>query len=135
MKASKGQGRRRRDQIGIADLRRKRVLSFGTTSVAQREARGRELSALQQGHSEQAEPHRGCGKWLRLVEALQADQSRRERQEWRRAADASNQGLLRIQSQNPEVGEGSEEVDVDYAGEELRIGFNARYLARCFGTR
>jgi DNA polymerase-3 subunit beta len=37
-------------------------------------------------------------------------------------------GLLRIQSQNPEVGEGSEEVDVDYAGEELRIGFNARYL-------
>ena len=37
-------------------------------------------------------------------------------------------GLLRIQSQNPEVGEGSEEVDVDYAGDELRIGFNARYL-------
>jgi DNA polymerase-3 subunit beta len=37
-------------------------------------------------------------------------------------------GLLRLQSQNPEVGEGSEEVDVDYAGEELRIGFNARYL-------
>ncbi len=37
-------------------------------------------------------------------------------------------GTLRIQSQNPEVGEGSEEVDVDYAGEELRIGFNARYL-------
>ena len=37
-------------------------------------------------------------------------------------------GVLRIQSQNPEVGEGSEEVDVDYAGEELRIGFNARYL-------
>jgi DNA polymerase-3 subunit beta len=26
------------------------------------------------------------------------------------------------------VGEGSEEVDVDYAGDELRIGFNARYL-------
>ena len=37
-------------------------------------------------------------------------------------------GTLRIQSQNPEVGEGSEEVDVDYAGDELRIGFNARYL-------
>jgi len=37
-------------------------------------------------------------------------------------------GMLRIQSQNPEVGEGSEEVDVDYAGDELRIGFNARYL-------
>ncbi|KPK17109.1 MAG: hypothetical protein AMJ62_02485 [Myxococcales bacterium SG8_38] len=37
-------------------------------------------------------------------------------------------GMLRIQSQNPEVGEGSEEVDVDYAGDGLRIGFNARYL-------
>lgn len=37
-------------------------------------------------------------------------------------------GLLRIQSQNPEVGEGSEEIDVDYAGDPLRIGFNARYL-------
>jgi DNA polymerase-3 subunit beta len=37
-------------------------------------------------------------------------------------------GMLRLQSQNPEVGEGSEEVDVDYAGDELRIGFNARYL-------
>jgi DNA polymerase-3 subunit beta len=37
-------------------------------------------------------------------------------------------GVLRLQSQNPEVGEGSEEVDVDYAGESLRIGFNARYL-------
>jgi len=37
-------------------------------------------------------------------------------------------GMLRLQSQNPEVGEGSEEVDVDYAGDELKIGFNARYL-------
>ena len=37
-------------------------------------------------------------------------------------------GTLKLQSQNPEVGEGSEEVDVDYAGEGLRIGFNARYL-------
>ena len=37
-------------------------------------------------------------------------------------------GMLRLQSQNPEVGEGSEDVDVDYAGDELKIGFNARYL-------
>ena len=37
-------------------------------------------------------------------------------------------GTLRLQSQNPDVGEGSEEVDVDYAGDDLRIGFNARYL-------
>ncbi len=43
-------------------------------------------------------------------------------------------GTLRLQSQNPDVGEGSEEVDVDYAGEELRIGFNARYLLDVLGA-
>ncbi len=37
-------------------------------------------------------------------------------------------GLLRITSQNPDVGEGSEELDVDYAGDPVKIGFNARYL-------
>jgi DNA polymerase-3 subunit beta len=37
-------------------------------------------------------------------------------------------GVLRIQSQNPDVGEGVEEVDVDYSGDPLSIGFNARYL-------
>ncbi len=38
------------------------------------------------------------------------------------------QGTLRITSENPDVGEGSEELDVDYAGSPLSIGFNARYL-------
>lgn len=37
-------------------------------------------------------------------------------------------GLLRVQSQNPDVGEGMEELEVDYAGEPLSIGFNAKYL-------
>lgn len=37
-------------------------------------------------------------------------------------------GTLRVQSQSTEVGEGSEELDVDYGGEALGIGFNARYL-------
>mgnify|MGYP002780306632 CR=1 FL=1 len=37
-------------------------------------------------------------------------------------------GILRVASESHEVGEGSEEVDVDYAGEPLTIGFNARYL-------
>ncbi|NLY94442.1 MAG: DNA polymerase III subunit beta [Myxococcales bacterium] len=37
-------------------------------------------------------------------------------------------GLIRVQSQNPEVGEGFEEVDVDYSGDSISIGFNARYL-------
>jgi len=43
-------------------------------------------------------------------------------------------GLLRIQSQNSEVGEGSEELDIDYAGEPLRIGFNARYFVEALSA-
>lgn len=37
-------------------------------------------------------------------------------------------GKLQITSENPDVGEGSEEIDVDYAGDPLVIGFNAKYL-------
>lgn len=37
-------------------------------------------------------------------------------------------GLLKISSQNPELGEAREELPVDYAGKPLSIGFNARYL-------
>jgi DNA polymerase-3 subunit beta len=38
------------------------------------------------------------------------------------------EGSLRITSENPDVGEGSEELEVDYAGDPLTIGFNAKYL-------
>lgn len=37
-------------------------------------------------------------------------------------------GTLRVVSESPDLGEGSEELDVDYAGEPLTIGFNARYV-------
>jgi DNA polymerase-3 subunit beta len=37
-------------------------------------------------------------------------------------------GTLKITSENPDIGEGSEELDVDYAGAPLNIGFNAKYL-------
>lgn len=37
-------------------------------------------------------------------------------------------GLLRVQSQNSEVGEGFEEIDIDYDGEPIALGFNARYI-------
>jgi DNA polymerase-3 subunit beta len=37
-------------------------------------------------------------------------------------------GKLEIVSENPDVGEGSEELDVDFMGEKVAIGFNARYL-------
>jgi DNA polymerase-3 subunit beta len=42
-------------------------------------------------------------------------------------------GQLKITSENPDVGEGSEELDVDYAGEPVNIGFNARYLLDALG--
>lgn len=37
-------------------------------------------------------------------------------------------GTLEISTDNPSVGEGSEMVDVSYEGEEMSIGFNARYF-------
>jgi len=37
-------------------------------------------------------------------------------------------GLLKVLTQNPDLGEAKEEVPVDYAGDALKIGFNARYL-------
>jgi len=35
---------------------------------------------------------------------------------------------LELSSINPDVGEGTEEIETDYEGESLSIGFNARYL-------
>jgi DNA polymerase-3 subunit beta len=37
-------------------------------------------------------------------------------------------GTLRLSSNNPDLGEASEELDADYMGEELALAFNARYL-------
>jgi DNA polymerase-3 subunit beta len=37
-------------------------------------------------------------------------------------------GQLRVVSHNPDLGDAKEEVPVEYAGEKLSIGFNARYL-------
>jgi DNA polymerase-3 subunit beta len=37
-------------------------------------------------------------------------------------------GVLRLASSNPDLGEAREELDVDHAGENLAIAFNARYL-------
>jgi DNA polymerase III subunit beta len=43
-------------------------------------------------------------------------------------------GSLRVLSQNPDLGEAKEEVPIDYEGEPLRIGFNARYLIDVLGV-
>jgi DNA polymerase III subunit beta len=43
-------------------------------------------------------------------------------------------GTLRVLSQNPDLGEAKEEVPVEYGGEALKIGFNARYLLEVLGV-
>jgi DNA polymerase-3 subunit beta len=43
-------------------------------------------------------------------------------------------GKLTISAKNPDLGEAQEEVDLDYAGETVSIGFNARYLLDCLGV-
>lgn len=37
-------------------------------------------------------------------------------------------GKLRFESESPESGEGFDELDVDYTGEDLTVGFNAKYF-------
>lgn len=39
-----------------------------------------------------------------------------------------SEGLLEIETNNPSVGQGSEQLDVSYDGENVTIGFNARYF-------
>ncbi len=39
-----------------------------------------------------------------------------------------SEGKLKITSDNPDLGEADEEMDVDYQGEDLTVGFNARYF-------
>ena len=39
-----------------------------------------------------------------------------------------NEDRLEITSNNPELGDAKEELDINYKGPELKIGFNARYI-------
>lgn len=41
---------------------------------------------------------------------------------------ALGSGKMEITSNNPELGDAKEEIEVEYKGKELRIGFNARYV-------
>jgi DNA polymerase III subunit beta len=57
------------------------------------------------------------------------------------SADKSNavritlaEGVLRISSQNPDLGEAKDELPVGYKGSEITIGFNARYLIDVLGV-
>lgn len=41
---------------------------------------------------------------------------------------ALTNGRMEITSNNPEMGDAKEEIEIDYKGNDLRIGFNARYM-------
>jgi DNA polymerase-3 subunit beta len=43
-------------------------------------------------------------------------------------------GSLAISSSNPDLGEARDEISVEYAGEDLSVGFNARYLMDALGA-
>jgi DNA polymerase-3 subunit beta len=58
---------------------------------------------------------------LRRVSLLSSDKSHAVKFEL-------STGLLRVLSQNPDLGDAREDVPVEYAGEPLKIGFNSRYL-------
>ena len=58
---------------------------------------------------------------LRRVSLLSAERSRAVKLEL-------SEGTLRLSSNNPDLGEAHEEIDVDYVGEPLEIAFNVRYL-------
>jgi DNA polymerase III subunit beta len=45
---------------------------------------------------------------------------------------ALKKGILEISSSNPEFGDGREELEIDYQGPDITIGFNARYLMDVF---
>ena len=45
-----------------------------------------------------------------------------------------NGPVMKISTNNPELGEAREEIDVDYSGEELEISFNARYVMDCLNA-
>jgi DNA polymerase-3 subunit beta len=64
---------------------------------------------------------------LRRVSLLSSERSRAIK------LDLS-EGQLVISSSNPDLGDAREELDVDYAGDKLSIGFNARYLLDAIGA-
>ncbi len=58
---------------------------------------------------------------LRRVALLSAERSRAVKVELA-------QGTIKLSSQNPDLGDAEEELDVDYEGEGVSVGFNAKYL-------
>lgn len=64
---------------------------------------------------------------LRRVALLSAEHSRAVKVEL-------SEGKLQLSSRTPDLGEAQEELDVDYAGPSISMGFNARYLLDCLSA-
>ena len=47
---------------------------------------------------------------------------------------ALQENMLTISSSNPDMGEAREEIDVEYLGDTLDIGFNSKYLLECLSV-
>ena len=45
-----------------------------------------------------------------------------------------DKNMLVIESNEPDIGEVKEEIEIDYKGAPLKIGFNGRYLLDCFNS-
>lgn len=45
-----------------------------------------------------------------------------------------SKGKMEISSNNPELGDAKDEIEVDYSGQDLKIGFNARYIQDVLGA-
>jgi DNA polymerase-3 subunit beta len=58
---------------------------------------------------------------LKRISILSSDRNKGIRMEL-------TEGQLRIRSDNPDLGEAHEDLDVEYQGQQLTVGFDARYF-------
>jgi len=72
-------------------------------------------------------PAEEFGRALRRVALLSSERSKAVKLEL-------TNGRLVISSSNPDLGDAREELDIDFAGEDIAIGFNARYLMDALTT-
>ncbi|MFP8871266.1 MAG: DNA polymerase III subunit beta [Myxococcota bacterium] len=64
---------------------------------------------------------------LRRVALLSSERSKAVKLEF-------TDGCLTISSSNPDLGDAREELDIDFAGDDMTIGFNAKYLLDALST-
>jgi DNA polymerase-3 subunit beta len=44
-------------------------------------------------------------------------------------------GVLKLSAYSPDFGEAEEQIEIEYAGEEMTIGFNSRYVLDALGAQ